>query len=201
MRLASQLSGWDIDIMTEAEESERRQEEVRVRSQLFIEALDVDDVIARLLVAEGFTSVEEVAYIPIEELAGIEGFDADIAEELRGRGRRWLDEQNAIFEARRKELEVTDELAAAEGVNPAMLVVLGEGGIKTLDNLADLDNDELMKLLPPNTVTTEDANRIIMAARAHWFEDEDAAPAETEAAAEGDAEATDGDAEATDGKE
>ncbi len=201
VRLASQLSGWDIDIMTEAEESERRQEEVRVRSQLFIEALDVDDVIARLLVAEGFTSVEEVAYIPIEEMAGIEGFEADIAEELRGRARRWLDEQNAIFEARRKELEVTDELAAAEGVNPAMLVVLGEGGIKTLDNLADLDNDELMKLLPPNTVTTEDANRIIMAARAHWFEDEDAAPAETEAAAEGDAEATDGDAEATDGKE
>ncbi len=115
-----------------------------------------------------------------------------LAEELRGRARRWLDEQNAIFEARRKELEVTDELAAAEGVNPAMLVALGEGGIKTLDDLADLDNDELMKLLPPNTVTTDDANRIIMAARAHWFEDEDAAPAETEAGAEGDAEATDG---------
>jgi N utilization substance protein A len=187
VRLASQLSGWDIDIMTEADESERRQEEFRVRSQLFTDALDVDDVIAHLLVTEGFTSVEEVAYVPVEELSGIEGFDDEIAEELRGRARRWLDEQNAIFETRRQELGVADDLAAAEGVTPAMLVALGEGGIKTLDDLADLDNDELMKLLPPNTLTTDDANQIIMAARAHWFDDEEA-PAEEEA--------TDGEGEA-----
>src|ERR1700751_2637354 len=100
VRLASQLTGWDIDILTEAEESERRTEEFRTRSKMFIEALDVDDVIAHLLVTEGFTSVEEVAFVPIEELAGIEGFDEDVANELQQRARTFLKEQNERFEAR-----------------------------------------------------------------------------------------------------
>ncbi|MCP4330485.1 MAG: transcription termination/antitermination protein NusA [Alphaproteobacteria bacterium] len=178
VRLASQLSGWDIDIMTEAEESERRQEEFRVRSQLFIDALDIDDVIAHLLVTEGFTSVEEVAYVPVEEMSNIEGFDEDVASELRDRARRYLDEQNAIFESRRQELGVSDELAASEGLTPAMLVALGDAGIKTLDDLGDLASDELIEVLPVDTVTTEDANKIIMAARAHWFEDDDEVAAE-----------------------
>src|ERR1700750_674318 len=103
VRLASQLTGWDIDIMTEAEESERRTEEFRTRSQMFIDALDIDDVIAHLLVTEGFTSVEEVAFVPLEELAGIEGFDEDVANELQQRARTFLDEQNVKLEARRKE--------------------------------------------------------------------------------------------------
>src|SRR6266487_1424429 len=111
VRLASQLTGWDIDILTEAEESERRQEEFRTRSQMFIEALDVDDVIAHLLVTEGFTSVEEVAFVPLADLAGIEGFDEDVAGELQERGKGFLERQNAEFEARRVELGVTDELA------------------------------------------------------------------------------------------
>ncbi len=173
VRLASQLSGWDIDIMTEAEESERRQEEFRVRSQLFVDALDVDDVIAHLLVTEGFTTVEEVAYVPVDEMINIEGFDEEIAEELRNRARTRLDEQNAIFEGRRLELGVTDELAAAEGLTPGMLVALGEAEIKTLDDLADLAGYELIQVLPKDAITSEDADRIIMAARAHWFDDED----------------------------
>jgi len=187
VRLASQLSGWDIDIMTEAEESERRQEEVRVRSRLFMEALDVDDVIAHLLVTEGFSSVEEVAYVPAEELATIEGFDEEIAEELRERARTWLAERNAEFEAERKTLGVSDEIAALESVSPSMLVALGQGGIKTLDDLADLASDELLEILPEDSLTTEDANRIIMAARAHWFADEDQPGAGSEAPSVGEA--------------
>jgi N utilization substance protein A len=183
VRLASQLTGWDIDILTEAEESERRTEEFRTRSQLFIEALDIDDVIAHLLVTEGFTSVEEVAYVPSSDLAGIEGFDEDIAGELQQRARNFLEQQNAEFEARRVELGVTDELATLEGLTPAMLVALGEKGIKTLDDLADLAGDELVEMLPDKAkVTLDDANAIIMRARAHWFADEPATtPAESPA--------------------
>ncbi len=170
VRLASQLTGWDIDILTEAEESERRTEEFRTRSQMFIEALDVDDVIAHLLVTEGFTSVEEVAFVAAADLAGIEGFDETVAGELQERARRFLEEQNVRLEARRKELGVVDEVAAIEGMTPGRLVVLGEHGIKSLDDLGDLAADELNEMLPANLkLDEEEANRIIMAARAHWF--------------------------------
>ena len=173
VRLASQLTGWDIDILTEAEESERRQEEFRTRSQMFIEALDVDDVIAHLLVTEGFTSVEEVAFVAIPELASIEGFDETIAGELQERARTFLEEQNVRLEAKRKELGVSDEIAAIEGVTPGHLAVLGDKGVKTLDDLGDLAADELNEMMPANLKFDEDeANRIIMAARAHWFTDE-----------------------------
>jgi N utilization substance protein A len=178
VRLASQLTGWDIDILTEAEESERRTEEFRTRSQMFIDALDIDDVIAHLLVTEGFTSVEEVAFVPLEELAGIEGFDEDIAGELQERGRVFIARQNEELEARRHELGVSDELAAIEGVTPAMLVALGEKGVKTLDDLGDLAGDELVEAVQSSAkLTLDEANAIIMAARAHWFEEADAAGA------------------------
>src|SRR5499433_2807686 len=108
VRLASQLTGWDIDILTEEEESERRSEEMRTRSQMFIEALDVDDVIAHLLVTEGFTTIEEVAFVPVEELASIEGFDETVAGELQERAKHFLEEQAIKAEARRKELGVGD---------------------------------------------------------------------------------------------
>src|SRR5690606_39264711 len=121
VRLASMLTGWDIDILTESEESERRQDEVKTRSALFMEALDVDDVIAHLLVGEGFSSIEEVALVPVEEIAEIEGFDEDVAAELQARAQTYLEQQNELFEARRKELGVTDELAALESLTPAML--------------------------------------------------------------------------------
>jgi N utilization substance protein A len=170
VRLASQLTGWDIDILTEAEESERRQEEFRTRSKMFIDALDVDDVIAHLLVTEGFTSVEEVAFVPLNELAGIEGFDEDVARELQQRARTFLDEQNAKLEARRKELGVSDEIAALQGVTPALMVALGEKNVKTLDDLADLAGDELVEIAgSAPKLEPEQANAIIMAARAHWF--------------------------------
>jgi N utilization substance protein A len=171
--LGSQLTGWDIDILTEAEESERRQEEFKQRSQMFIDFLDVDEVIAQLLVIEGFSTVEEVAYVPIEELMEIESFDQDIAEELHRRAETRIEEENARLEEHRRELGVTDELAAIEALSPAMLVVLGENDVKTLDDLGDLASDELMEFLPDVDFTIEEADAIIMAARAHWFDDDE----------------------------
>ncbi len=173
VRLASQLSGWDIDILTEAEESERRQEEFISRSKMLIEALDVDDVIAHLLVTEGFSSVEEVAFIPVEDLSEIEGFDEDVASELRERARTFLETRDEELTRRRKELDVADDLAEVEGVTPALLVTLGENGVKTRDDLADLAGDELMEIVADRTLTPDKANKIIMAARAHWFADEE----------------------------
>jgi N utilization substance protein A len=171
VRLASMLTGWDIDILTEAEESERRTEETKTRSALFIEALDVDDVIAHLLVAEGFATVEEIAYTEIDELAQIEGFDEDVAAELRDRALTYLEQRDAALSAQRVTLGVTDEVAAVEGLSPAMLVALGEKEVKTLDDLADLATDELIEIVGADAMTAEEAERIIMAARAHWFDE------------------------------
>jgi len=187
VRLASMLTGWDIDILTEAEESERRTEEMYQRSRLYMEALDVDDVIAHLLVAEGFGSLEEIAYVPVEELTEIEGFDEDIAQELQDRAAAYLDEQNRINVERYRELGVSDDLAAIEALTPAMIVRLGENGVKTLDDLADLASDELIEIVGRGALTADEANEVIMAARAHWFEGEPAEAGEagaTEAAAE-----------------
>jgi len=182
VRLASMLTGWNIDILTEDEESERRTEEMRTRSKMFVDALDVDDVIAHLLVTEGFTNIEEVAFVPVEELASIEGFDEDVARELRDRARVFLQEQNEKLSARRRELGVDDALATIEGLTPAMLVTLGENGIKTLDDLADLSSDELIDpqdgILRGTSLSSADANAIIMAARAHWFADQGGAAPE-----------------------
>src|SRR6185437_522191 len=178
VRLASQLTGWDIHILTEAEESERRTEEFRTRSHMFIEALDIDDVIAHLLVTEGFTSVEEVGFIPLEDLAGIEGFDEEVATELQERARNFIARKNEEFEARRVELGVSDEVAALDGMTPGMLAALGERGIKTLDDVADLAGDELVEAVQGTaTLSLDEANAIVMAARAHWFDGADAAPA------------------------
>jgi len=187
VRLASQLTGWDIDILTEAEESERRTEEFRSRSQLFIDALDIDDVIAHLLVTEGFGTLEEVAYVAIDDLASIEGFDTDIATELQARARTALERRDQEYEARYHELGITDDLATLEGLTPGMLVTLGEKGVKTLDDFADLAGDELLEILAASdkggvTLELDDANAMIMKSREQlgWFADEKAAPAEKE---------------------
>jgi transcription termination/antitermination protein NusA len=177
VRLGSQLTGWDIDILTEAEESERRTEEFRSRSKMFIDALDIDEVIAQLLVTEGFASLEEVAYVAVKDLAEIEGFDPEIAAELQERARAALDRRDRDYEERRRELGVEDDLAAFEELTPGTLVALGEKGVKTLDDFADLAGDELMELLAASdkggvTLDLETANALIMRARAHWFEDE-----------------------------
>ncbi len=181
VRLGSQLTRWDIDILTEAEESERRQEEFRRRSGLFVEALDVDDVIAGLLVTEGFNTVEELAFTPPDELASIEGFDENVAEELIRRAEAFLTRRDTELSQKREELGVTDEVAAIEALTPAMLVALGEKEVKTLDDLADLASDELIEIVGSD-MDEATANEVIMAARAHWFGDEAAEPAAAEEA-------------------
>ncbi len=185
VRLGSQLSGWDIDILTEAEESERRTQEFVARSQMFVEALDVDEVIAHLLVTEGFSMVEEVAFVPVDDLVEIEGFDEDVAEELRQRARAHLATRDEKLDARRKELGVADDMATLQGMTGQLMVILGENQIKTRDDLGDLAGDELLEIASAEVDGMEKANEIIMAARAHWFAEEDAA---TEAATETDGE-------------
>ena len=143
VRLASQLTGWDIDILTEQEESERRQKEFTERSAMFMECLDVDEVIAQLLVTEGFASVEEVAFVDSSEVAHIEGFDENTAEEIQTRAREYLEKQEKIKDDRRRELGVVDELAQVAGMTTAMLVALGENGVKTVEDLADCATDDL----------------------------------------------------------
>ena len=181
VRLASQLTRWDIDILTEAEESERRQEEFRRRSGLFVEALDVDDMIAGLLVTEGFNTVEELAFTPAEEVAAIEGFDDSVAEELIRRAESFLTRRDTELNDKRIELGVTDDVAAFEVFTPAMLVALGEKGVKTLDDLGDLASDELIEIIGAEQMDEDTANAVIMAARAHWFDDEAAPEGEVEA--------------------
>ena len=157
VRLASQLTGWYVDILTEAEESERRQSEVKVRTQAFIDALDVDDVIAHLLVAEGFNSVDEIAVVPMEEIASIEGFDEDLATELQNRAKAYIEKRNAEFAVRSKELGVDDSLMGLEGLTQEMIVKLAEKGVKTLDDFADLATDEVLEIVGENAMTAHDA--------------------------------------------
>jgi N utilization substance protein A len=196
VRLASQLTGWDIDIMTEAEESERRQKEFAARTELFVSALDVDETLAQLLASEGFASVDEVAYVDLREIASIEGLDEQTAEELQNRAREFLDRETAELDARRVELGVLDELKDIEGLTLAMMVALGEAGIKSIEDLAGCATDELIGwterkaggavkhkgALSDLEVGADEANDFIMKARikAGWIE----APVEPEAEAE-----------------
>ncbi len=200
VRLASQLTGKAIDILTEADASEKRQKEFVERSGMFEKELDVDETLAQLLVAEGFGELEEVAYVEIEELAGIEGFDEDLAQELQSRAQEALDRREQAAREERTALGVEDALAALPYLTEAMLVTLGKAGIKTLDDLADLATDELVEkkkaeprrrndeapkreapkggILSDYGLSDEQGNEIIMAARAHWFADEDEAGAD-----------------------
>ncbi len=189
VRLASQLTGWDIDIMTEAQESERRQAEFAERTALFMSALDVDEMIAQLLASEGFSSVEEVAYVPAEEITYIEGFDEETAEEIQNRARDHLDRENEKLDAQRKEMGVGDDLAAMEGMTPAMLVRFGENDIKSLEDFAGCVTDDLTGwfetverrrvrqdgILDGFDVSPEEAEGLIMAARvlAGWITQEE----------------------------
>jgi N utilization substance protein A len=143
VRLASQLTGWQVDIITEAQDSERRQKEFAERTALFQEALDVDEVIAQLLVTEGFSSVEDLAYVDENEIAAIEGFDEDTAQELQARARDFLEKEAAEQDAKRKELGVEDDVLSLPGITLAMAVSLGEAGVKSVEDVADLATDEL----------------------------------------------------------
>ena len=180
VRLASQLTGWTIDIMTEAEESERRQEEFMAQSQRFMEALDVDDTLAHLLVAEGFTELEEIAYVEPEELLQVEGFDEGLVEELQRRASDFLDAEAREADEKRIALGVEDDLADMEGLTPQMLVVLGEAEIKTLEDFAGCAADELTSsddgILKKFPLEEQEASDMIMTARVAlgWIQPEDA---------------------------
>ncbi len=209
VRLASQLTGWQIDIMTESQESERRQREFAERTTLFQEALDVDEVIAQLLVTEGFAAVEDVAYVEAEEIASIEGFDDDTAEELQARARDFLEREAAELDAKRRALGVEDGLLQIEGLTIAMAIALGTGEVKTVEDLADLVPDDLRGwfeakdgarvrqpgLLESFNLSPEDAEALIMRARVvmGWVEApevvEDEAELELEADLEPEADA------------
>ena len=143
VRLASQLTKWDIDILTEAEESERRQNEFNEKSEIFIQALDVDEVIAQLLVSEGFLSIEDLVFVETSEISSIEGFDDDTAVEIQSRAKTFIEEEGKKQDAKRKELGVQDDLAQIDGMTTNMLVALGENDIKTLDDFAGCSTDEL----------------------------------------------------------
>jgi len=205
VRLASQLTGWQIDIMTETQESERRQREFTERTQLFQEALDVDEVIAQLLVTEGFATVEEVAYVDEHEVASIEGFDEATAEELQARAREYLDKEAAELDAKRRELGVEDGLLEIEGVTLPIAVALGKGDVKTVEDLAGLVPDDLRGWFEPGkdgervrqsgvletfTLSPDDAEALIMRARVAmgWVEASELEP-EPEAVEEGEADA------------
>jgi N utilization substance protein A len=198
VRLASQLTGWDIDILTEQEESERRHAEFEARTKTFVEALNLDEVVGQLLASEGFGSIEELALVDEKEIAGIEGFDADTAHELQERAKEYLAKQEAELDAQRKELGVEDALKDMPGITTKMLVKFGENGIKTVEDLAGCATDDLTGwterkdgetkhepgFLDGLDVSREDAEAMIMQARlkAGWItEAELAAPATAEA--------------------
>ncbi|MFS0711044.1 MULTISPECIES: transcription termination factor NusA [Brevundimonas] len=186
VRLASQLTGWQIDIITESQDSERRQREFAERTALFQEALDVDETIAQLLVTEGFATVEDLAFVEAYEISEIEGFDEDTAEELQTRAREHLDRQAAELDAKRVALGVEDGVLEVPGVTAAIAVALGEGGVKTVEDLADLATDEIRggyevrggeRVKVPGVLETfnlsqEDAEMLILQARvaAGWID-------------------------------
>ncbi|MFM8607185.1 MAG: transcription termination factor NusA [Hyphomicrobiales bacterium] len=186
VRLASQLTGWDIDILTEAEESERRQKEFVERTQIFMDALDVDEVVGQLLASEGFRSVEELTYVDVAELASIEGFDEETAAEIQNRAINHLAERDAALDARRRELGVADELKEVPGLTLPMLVKLGENDVKTIEDLAGCATDDLVGwterkgsdtiknagFLDGFEISRDEAEALIMQARvtAGWIE-------------------------------
>ena len=200
VRLASQLTGWDIDIMTEAQESERRQAEFAERTETFMGALDVDEMIAQLLASEGFATVEEVAFVPLDEITYIEGFDDETAQEIQNRARDFLDQQNAALTEQRREMGVEDALAEITELTPAMMVRLGENDVKTLEDFAGCVTDDLTGwfetverkrvrqdgILDGFDISPEEAEALIMSARvkAGWVTQEelDALAAEKAAA-------------------
>ncbi|MEN5083935.1 transcription termination factor NusA [Bosea sp. TWI1241] len=203
VRLASQLTGWDIDILTEAEESERRQKEFVQRTDIFMNALNVDETVGQLLASEGFRSVEEVAYVEPSELSSIEGFDEDTAAEIQSRAQDYLAAIEAELDEKRRALGVEDNLRDVAGVTTAMMVALGENEVKSVEDLAGCATDDLVGwterkdgestrhagYLDGFDLSRQDAEAMVMAARilAGWVEapqDEVEAEAEDEAGAE-----------------
>ena len=173
VRLASQLTGWFVDILTEAEESEKRQEEFSERSKVFIEALDIDDVIAHLMVSEGFVTISDIAEASLEELMSIEGFDEEISSELSQRAKNFVKIESERIETALKKLKVKEDLYNFSDLSKSSILTLAESNIKSLDDLAELDSEELFNLLGDKIfVNEDDAGSVIMKARQHWFAEE-----------------------------
>ncbi len=181
VRLASILTGWKLDVSSESQESERQQAELKRVSSIFIEAMDVDDVIAHLLISEGFKSMEEIAFVPVEDLANIEGFEEELATELQSRAKVYLEAQQTAFQEKLDAVGVTADLATFDALTKEQILELGAKGIKTLDDFADLAGDELVDYL--DNVSVRQGNEMIMKAREHWFAEEDAKKEAEEAAA------------------
>ncbi len=173
VKLASQLVGCDIDILTEEQERERRANENKLRSDRFVSALDVDEMIAHVLISEGFSTVDEIAMVDLSELSSIDGFDDDLASELQNRAKTFVEKRNEEFIERSKSLGVDESIKTISGLDQDMILTLAQAEVKTLDDLADLAADELREILGENVITEVEANRIIMAAREHWFAEED----------------------------
>jgi len=192
VRLASQLTGWDIDILTEQEESERRQAEFENRTKVFVEALNLDEVVGQLLASEGFGSIEELALVDQKEIASIEGFDEDTARELQERAQEYIAAQEAELDTKRKELGVDDAMKDVPGVTTKIMVALGESGVKTVEDLAGCATDDLVGwterkdgetkhepgFLDGLDVSREEAEAMIMQARvkAGWITEAELAP-------------------------
>lgn len=174
VRLASQLTGWNIDILSEDDESKRRTEEFLAVSNTFTESLNIEEVMAQLLASEGFASIEEVAFVELGELASIEGFDEDIAEELQSRAKEYLEQKSTETEEKWKELGVSEELAALPHVTADLMIQLGEKGVKSRDDLADLSREEFFELVPDSGLSNDAVDEMIMEARAAWFDEDDA---------------------------
>lgn len=170
VRLASQLSGWNIDVLSEDDESKRRTEEFHSVSSEFMEALDIEEVMAQLLASEGFASIDEIAYVAVNELASIEGFDEDVASELQRRAKEYLEQKGADVERKWKELGVAEDMATLPHMTPELLVQLGERGVKTRENLADLSREEFYELVPESKLSDESVDAMIMEARSGWFD-------------------------------
>ncbi len=175
VRLASQLTAWEIDITTETEDSERRQKEFKQLTEYFTDSLNVEEVIAQLLVTEGFSTAEEVAYVEFDELASIQGFDEDIAEALRERAEAYIAQRDEAIQSQASDAGLQEDLLSFESdaLNFETKCQLALKGVKSLDDLADLAGDELVELLPESGLNEQSAGDLIMAARAHWFADEE----------------------------
>ena len=173
VRLASDLSKWYIDVISESDESEKRQEEINERTKIFIEALDVDDVIAHLIVAEGYSSINDIADTSIDELNNIEGFEEELSIELKERAQNYVKLQNENVEKKLKSSGIDTKLYEFSHLSKIDILTLVENDIKTLDDLADLDSEELFTLLGKKVFNNEnEAGEIIMEARKHWFDED-----------------------------
>ncbi|MDR1027106.1 MAG: KH domain-containing protein, partial [Rickettsiales bacterium] len=165
VRLASQLTGWNIDVMNEQEEQEHRAKETKEKTELFMTGLDIDDMVAKILIGEGFRTIEEIAFVDISELSGIEGFDGDLAAELQTRAKAYIEKKEKEYIDLCKELRIEDSLRDFQFIKRDVILTLGRNAVRSIEDLADLDTDELIAIMGADNMSEHLAGRIIMKAR------------------------------------